>query len=287
MAKASQTSGAISGKVLSGTAGGMKLGNRVFLNLIVLIWAPALGFLVWLWTSSYSESPYFPPLTKILSIIPNDFIYGDHFVDDVVPSLIVVLVGLLIASLIGIVGGYAIAQSRLAREVTRPFIDSFRAVPAVALVPVAIVILGPGTHSEIFLVAFSSLWPILLNTIAGVSGIEPSYWDVAKFCRLSRLDTFLKVSIPAAAPSIMAGIHTSLALAVIVMVTMEMFASTFGIGRYLIGAQRSFAIPTSFAGAIVVGLMGYGLAMLFTLFEFIVLRWYFQRQGLSTFRATR
>lgn len=250
------------------------------LSLLVALWVPAFALVIWFISSRGSDSPYFPPLSDILAVIPRDFIEGDHFFTDVLPSMGVVLAGLALASVIGIVGGYLIAMSRFALSVTRPVIDVFRSVPAVALVPVAIVILGPGFSSEIALVTLSALWPILLSTIAGVSGTEPTYLEVARLSRLSALQRFWHVSIPAAAPAIAAGIHTSLALSVIVMVTMEMFASTEGIGRYLISAQRSFAIPVSFAGAIVVGLMGYGLSVAFSLIERSALSWYYERQSI-------
>ncbi|MFO0987935.1 MAG: ABC transporter permease subunit [Alphaproteobacteria bacterium] len=248
---------------------------------------PALAVAVWFAASQGSESPYFPPLSMILSIIPRDFIAAGHLVSDLLPSLLVVIAGVAIAAAVGIVGGYLIAQSRFALAVTRPVIDAFRAVPAVALVPVAIVILGPGFSSEIALVSLASLWPILLNTIAGVSGVEPTYKEVARLSRLSAWDRFSRIILPAAMPAIMAGIHTSIGLAVIVMVTMEMFASTEGIGRYLINAQRSFAIPVSFAGAIVVGVMGYLLAVAFGAFERFALRWYFERQGVVHAKENR
>ncbi len=253
--------------------------RRGAVNALVALWAPVLFVVIWYAASAQSASPYFPPLSRVLAIIPRDFVHGPHFVGHVLPSLGVVLAGMAIATVVGVIGGYLIALNRFALDVTRPLIDAFRSVPAVALIPVAVVLLGPGQRSEIALVSLSALWPILLNTIAGVSGIEPTYWQVARMCRLSAWDRFWRVSLPAAAPAIMAGIHTSLALAVIVMVTMEMFSSTEGLGRYLMNAQRSFAIPVSYAGAIVVGIMGYGLSVAFTAAERVVLRWYFVRQG--------
>jgi len=252
------------------------------LNLLVALWVPLVAIGAWFISSHGSESPYFPPLLDILEIIVRDFIYGDHFFNDILPSLAVVMVGLGFATMIGIISGYLIATNRFALAVTRPVIDAFRSVPAVALIPVAVILLGPGFGSETVLVTLSALWPILLNTIAGVSGTEPTYLEVARLSRLSSLQRFWHVSMPAASPAIAAGIHTSLALSMIVMVTMEMVASTEGIGRYLISAQRSFAIPVSFAGAIVVGFLGYGLSVLFSIIERIALSWYYER--LSIFK---
>ena len=132
-----------------------------------------------------------------------------------------------------------------------------RAIPAPALLPFAILVLGVGNSMKIFIIAFVCLWPVLLNTIDGVAGVDPTLRETARVYRIGARDRILRVMLPAAAPQIFAGMRTSLSLALILMVISEMVASTNGIGYFVLQSQRSFAIPEMWSGILLLGLLGY------------------------------
>jgi ABC-type nitrate/sulfonate/bicarbonate transport system permease component len=127
---------------------------------------------------------------------------------------------------------------------------------------------------KIFIIAFVCLWPVLLNTIDGVAGVDPTLRETARVYDIGPVDRVLRVTLPAAAPQIFAGMRTALSLALILMVISEMVASTNGIGYFVLQAQRSFAIPEMWSGILLLGILGYVLNAVFLLAERRVLRWH-------------
>lgn len=249
---------------------------RVLLGL----WLPAGLVALWYVTSLGSENLYYPPQSEIWQALIDDWT-GEHFAGDVVPSLACLFAGLTASVLLGVAGGYALGVCRPARQVLLPILDGFRSTPAIALIPVFIAIFGIGSSSEIFIIVWVSVWPILLNTVDGISGIERGYHDVARVVRLTGMRRFGLMSFPAASPQIMAGINTSIGLAVTVMVALEMYSSQRGIGFQLVGAQRNFDLASSYAGAIVAGILGYALAVGFHLVQRRVLRWHVAQRAVD------
>ncbi len=96
---------------------------------------------------------------------------------------------------------------------------------------------------KVFIIAFVCLWPVLLNTIDGVAGVDPTLRETARVYGIGRRDRLLRVTLPAAAPQIFAGMRTSLSLALILMVISEMVASTNGIGYFVLQSQRVVRDP--------------------------------------------
>ena len=119
-----------------------------------------------------------------------------------------------------------------------------------------------------------SIWPVLLNTIDGVTGIDPTLNDTARVYGVSGRQRLLRIVLPAASPQIFAGMRTSLSLALILMVISEMVASTNGIGYFVLQSQRTFAIPEMWSGILLLGILGYVLNAGFMLVERRVLRWH-------------
>ena len=111
-----------------------------------------------------------------------------------------------------------------------PIIEFMRAIPAPALIPFAILVLGVEDDAKIFLIAVVCIFPVLLNTIDGVAGVGPTQREPPTVYSLGRRDRLRYVILPTAAPQISAGMRTSLSLSLILMVISEMVASANGIG---------------------------------------------------------
>jgi ABC-type nitrate/sulfonate/bicarbonate transport system permease component len=227
---------------------------------------------IWVWTNS-SDVYYYPPLSDVLDTFRRTWLF-DRFGSDVVPSLTRLGIGYALAVVLGVAGGIALGRSALARRMTAPIIEFLRAVPPPALIPFAYLLLGVGDASKIFLIATVCVWPILLNAIDGVSGVEPTLLDTSRAYRTRRVDELRRVVLPAAAPQMLAGMRTSLSLALILMVISEMVASTNGIGYFVLQSQRTFAITEMWSGIVLLGLLGYLLNALFTAFEKRALAWH-------------
>lgn len=234
---------------------------------------PIVALVLWAVLSSSSKTYYFPPLTDILTTFKDTWLF-ERVGSDVVPSLLRMFSGFLIAVVLAVVGGLALGASARTRRAFSPIVEFLRAIPPPALLPFAILVIGVGDSMKVFIIAFVCLWPILLNTIDGVTGVDPTLRETAKVYGIPQAQVVRRVMLPAATPQIFAGMRTSLSLALILMVISEMVASTNGIGYFVLQSQRTFAIPEMWSGIILLGLLGYLFNGVFVLIEKRVLRWH-------------
>ena len=237
------------------------------------ITVPVLLLVLWGLLSAGSDTYYFPPLTDILRTFMDTWVF-ERVRSDVLPSLTCLALGYGIACSVAVAAGLALGLSTPLRRATDPIVQFLRAIPPPALLPFGILVLGVGNAMKIFIIAFVCLWPVLLNTIDGVAGVDPTLRETARVYEIGPVDRVLRVTLPAAAPQIFAGMRTALSLALILMVISEMVASTNGIGYFVLQAQRSFAIPEMWSGILLLGILGYVLNALFLLVERRVLRWH-------------
>jgi NitT/TauT family transport system permease protein len=164
-------------------------------------------------------------------------------------------IGVGTALLLSIAIGLVPALARLLQfsiEVLRP-------VPAVALIPVAILVLGFGYGMEISLVAFATFWPVLIYGAAAIVNIEPQLLDVSRVLRLSTFGRITKIVLPAALPRYFVAFRLATAVALIVAVTVEIAANPLGIGYELMAASQSLRPDLMFAMVLWIGLVGWAL----------------------------
>jgi ABC-type nitrate/sulfonate/bicarbonate transport system permease component len=246
--------------------------RRTLLLAVEIGTSAVLIALLWLWTDNAS-SYYYPPLGDVLSAFKDTWVF-DRFREDVIPSLLRLAAGFVIAVLVGIALGVVLGRNRMLRHMTSPIVEFMRAIPAPALIPFAILVLGVEDDAKIFLIAIVCVFPVLLNTIDGVAGVEPTLLDTTTVYRIGKLDQLRFVVLPAAAPQIFAGMRTSLSLSLILMVISEMVASSNGIGYFILQSQRSFAITEMWSGILLLGILGYLFNFVFTLVERRILAWH-------------
>lgn len=245
------------------------------LGLVRATWLAVLLLALWWFVSSGSASFYFPPLQDILSALWRDLFWGL-----LGPYLLISLgnlaVGLAIAIVIGVAFGLVIGRAEKIRTIVSPTLNFLRAVPPASIVPIIIIALGVGSAPKIFVIALGCFWPILLNTIDGVRGTSPALIETARAYRIPASLAIFRVALPAALPQIMAGIRVALAVGLVLMVISEFFGADAGVGFYITDASTRFAIRETWAGTLLVGIMGYVLSFGFLLIERRLLRWYFQ-----------
>jgi ABC-type nitrate/sulfonate/bicarbonate transport system permease component len=249
-------------------------------------------FLVVLWQflAMRAGSIFFPPPTEIarraaelwLSGPPSRLFLGDGVFQDIIPSLLRLLAGWGLAALLGISLGALIGHSRRLADLLDPSLQFLRAIPGPALVPVFILLLGTESTMRIILIAFGSVWPVLLNTIEGTRTVDPVQLDTAAAFRLPRRARLWRIMLPAAMPKIFAGLRISLALAVILMVVSELIASTNGIGYRIQNSQIMFLLTDMWCGIVLLALIGYALNRLFLKVEHHALAWHRSARGRST-----
>jgi ABC-type nitrate/sulfonate/bicarbonate transport system permease component len=259
---------------------------RVLSVVLVPLVVPAAilaGYGVW---AARAESFFFPPLPAIGREFADTWLF-ERIPGDFVPSMARMLSGYALSVVVGVALGTLLGLSRIVRTAAEPVIEFLRALPAPALIPFTLLVLGTGDDAKVFLIVLGSIWPILLNTLDGVRGVESEQLDMARAYRIPPGARLFRIVLPAASPRIFAGMRTSLSIALILMVISEMVASTNGIGYFVLQAQRSFAIPEMWGGIVLLGLLGFGLNWLFLRVEDRVLFWHRGARGLLGERQER
>jgi ABC-type nitrate/sulfonate/bicarbonate transport system permease component len=183
------------------------------------------------------------------------------------------LAGWLAASALGIAVGAAIASSPLARALFEPTAEFLRPLPASAVLPAAILLLGLSDAMILFVVVFGSIWPILLGAIHGFRSLDPRLGDVARMLRITGWQRAVKLQLPSALPDIFAGMRVSIAIALIITVASEMLSSQPGIGQRMLFAARAFRSQEIFAGIVVLGALGFATNHAMQRVEDRLLRW--------------
>jgi ABC-type nitrate/sulfonate/bicarbonate transport system permease component len=253
---------------------------RGFGRLVQLMALPAVLLVLWAWVSSDSEDVFYPPLTSILEAFRETWI-SSRIQSDVLPSLIRMLLGFMLAAAVAVPLGLLLGRVHVLERALQPLLHFARSLPGPALVPVFLSLMGYGDGMKVALIAFVCSFPILLNCIDGVRSVEPRLMDVVRMFGIGRVDRTLRVLVPAASPQIFAGLRVALQLAFIMMVVSEMVAATNGIGYQTLIAQKTFSIPSMWAGMLLLGILGYATNAVFGVIERRVLAWH-----ASAFAAT-
>ncbi|MFD8302205.1 ABC transporter permease [Streptomyces sp. NPDC059690] len=238
--------------------------HRALLRLLVLL----LTLAVWQSAARARGSVYFPPPSRIARRAHGLWFSGparhlfvtDAAVGNVLPSLGRMAAGFGIAAACGIGLGVAVGRSRWAYALCNPVLQFARAVPPPALVPVFVVVLDFGTPMQITAIAFSAVWPVLINTAEGVRNTDPLRLDVAAVLRLDPVERLRFLLLPSALPRIFAGLRLSLSLSLILMVFSELLPGTAdGIGFTLTDAQSRSDLLTVWAALLLLGVLGHVL----------------------------
>lgn len=243
--------------------------------------------LLWQYAATRANSIFFPPPSEILrnavalwlSGPPERLFLSPGVFHDVLPSIFRLLSGWALAVALGVPLGILIGRSRSMSDFFNPTLQFLRSIPGPALIPVFIILLGTETTMRVTLIAFGSIWPILLNTIEGTRTVDPVQLDTARVFRLPPHARLWRIALPAAMPKIFAGMRVSLALAVILMVVSELVASTSGIGYRIQNAQIMFLLTDMWCGIVLLALLGYTLNWLFLRLEDHVLGWHRGARG--------
>jgi NitT/TauT family transport system permease protein len=181
--------------------------------------------------------------------------------------------GLGLAILVGVTAGLVIGSSRTLLAATSVVIEFLRPIPAVALIPLAILLFDLGTPLVRFVIAYAAVWPILIATLYGVRGGDRLLHDVARTSGVGRVGRLLRVTLPGAAPSIATGIRVSASIALLVGVTVEYIATNDGIGAYMARQADAFELPEMYAAVLLVGLLGYAINVLLRMAQHRVVFW--------------
>jgi ABC-type nitrate/sulfonate/bicarbonate transport system permease component len=184
--------------------------------------------------------------------------------------------GLVLGTVAGLLLGAAIGLNRRVYQSTAVVIEFLKTVPIIAILPLAILVLGTTLQMKVLLVAFGVMWPLTVQTMYGVRSVDPVVRDTAMALRMGPLHRFRAVVLPSAAPYIATGMRVAAAGALILTIVTELIVGGAGLGVEITTAAISGteAIPTMYAYILAAGALGIAVTLLFSAAERRLLRWH-------------
>ncbi len=173
-----------------------------------------------------------------------------------IASLQRVGIGFTLAAAAGIALGVLIGQSTLAMRGLDPLFQVLRTIPPLAWLPLSLAAFRDKDPSAIFVIFITAIWPILINTAVGIRNIPADYRNVARVIRLSPMEYFLKIMLPASVPYIFTGLKIGVGLSWLAIVAAEMLIGGVGIGFFIWDAWNSSLIPDIIIALIYIGIVG-------------------------------
>ncbi|MFD3257602.1 ABC transporter permease [Paenibacillus lentus] len=225
---------------------GIKSSIAIIAFLLLWEFAPRLGIV---------NVTFLPPLSTVVTAWWQLLLSGD-LADHLLASLTRSIGGFLLAVAVSIPVGLAIGWWKGVAEFLNPLLEMFRNTPALAILPVFILLLGLGETSKIAIVFYACAFPLLLNTISGVRNVDPLLIKSARSMGLSSVSLFCKVILPASVPTIFVGIRQAGASSILVLVAAEMVGAKSGLGYLVQYTQFSFQIPQMYAGILTISVIG-------------------------------
>ncbi len=203
--------------------------------------------------------------------LPPGYSLGGHLL----ASLRRVMLGFFVAAAIGIPLGLLMGWSRALHTTLRPIVEILRPIPPLAWIPMAIIWFGIGLKSAVFIIFLGAFFPMVLNTIAGVTLVSPVLVEASLTLGISRWGILTTVLAPGALPSIFTGVRVGLGIGWMTLVAAEFTGveSGYGLG-YMIMTARDIQRPDLIlAGTATIGLVGFAIDSMIVLVRGKVLRW--------------
>jgi ABC-type nitrate/sulfonate/bicarbonate transport system permease component len=171
-------------------------------------------------------------------------------------TIVATLIGWVVAAIVGVGLGVLLGLSRVAWVYSMSSIDALRSLPVVAFVPVAVIIFGFSIQTEWVVAAYAAVWPILLNTLAGIRDTNPRLIEVGRSLQLTRTAQLWKLRLPAATAHIVTGLRLGLAVSLVLVLVAEMVGNPKGIGYQLITDSNALQPKQMFVSIVTIGIAG-------------------------------
>ena len=224
-----------------------------------LVWLVLLAIWEVLVRTGLQTGLFLPAPSRIgasLGVMVSDGTLATHLV----VTIVRIIAGLLGGATVGLVLGLAMGMSTRLRRLMDPIVAALHPIPRLAFFPLLIVVLGVGESSKLAAVSLGAFFPMLLNTVAGVRGMNPVHLELARSYGATRQQMFLRVLLPGSLPLMLTGLRLSSNVAFHATIGVEMVGSRTGIGSLLWLSWQTFRIDQLYATLTVIAIIGIGLA---------------------------
>jgi ABC-type nitrate/sulfonate/bicarbonate transport system permease component len=183
------------------------------------------------------------------------------------------LLGFGLSVLIGIPLGIAIGWSRLAHSLLNPLLFAFYVVPHVALLPLVVMWFGIGVEAKALFITMSGVFPILYNTAAAISTVDPRLVAAARSFKATDMQILMTVAVPGAVPVILSGVRLAVGKCLTALVVAEFWAAFAGLGNLISRSASFYLIGKMFVGVVIIAILGITLTEIARLVEDRFDRW--------------
>ncbi|WP_433726601.1 ABC transporter permease [Nocardia sp. CA-129566] len=195
------------------------------------------------------------------------------YYSNIISSMRRILIGFGLATAAGVLIGMAIGRSRLVNALIRPVLEVFRPIPAIALVPLAILLFPTGEQGIVFITFFAAFFPVAVSTIHAMHALPKVWEEAAHTLGAGRWEILFRIALPGALPGIFSGLSVAMGVAWICVISAEMISGQFGIGYFTWQSYGLLDYPGVVVGMLSIGLLGWATAWLVELTGHRVNRW--------------
>ncbi|WPP47830.1 ABC transporter permease [Pseudomonas sp. AN-1] len=199
----------------------------------------------------------FSPQATLASLI--ELLGRGELYEHVRVSLQRILVGLSLALLVGVPLGLLVGASRNLEWATTPAFQFLRMISPLSWMPIAVMLMGVGDRPIYFLLAFAAVWPILLNTAAGVKSLDKRWLQLTRSLSATRWETLSRVILPGVLGHVLTGVRLAIGILWIVLVPCEMLGVSAGLGYYILDTRDRLAYSELMAMVLLIGVLGFCL----------------------------
>jgi len=250
------------------------------LSRMVYLMAPfiGIGIMLILWFSASAANPQAFPNPSAVLLLLYDLLFhplsGYTLLGHVAISLRRVCIALFFAMLVGIPLGILMGWSRLMRATVGTLFECIRPIPVLAWIPLMIMWFGIGEKAKIIMIFIGALMPIVVNSYTGIKLVSPLYLDVGRmFNASSQSKLLLKIVLPAALPTIFAGIRNATSMSLMVVLAAEMLAAKSGLGFMINRGMEAYNMTLVMSGMVAIGVTGAMLSILTNMIERRICPW--------------
>ena len=248
--------------------------NRRSRERIISFLSPIALLLLWevLARVGILDTRFFPAPSQILSTLLTMMKSGE-LQDDTLISMTRLAVGFLVGGIPALIVGVIMGLNSTLRAMIDPLIAATYPIPKSSILPLALLVLGLGEASKIFMVAIGVFYPIAMNAMAGVREINKVYLDVGHNFKASRWDVFRTIALPGAMPMIMTGVKLGVGMGLVLIAIAEMVGAKSGLGYLIWNAWETFAVDQMYVGLFVIALIGFALTLILNELEKFLVPW--------------
>lgn len=218
------------------------------------------------------DTRFFPAPSSIFSTLFRMFQSGE-LQNHLLASLQRLGLGFLFGGIPAIILGVIMGLNSTIRAIFDPLISATYPIPKSSILPLALLILGLGEPSKVFMVAIGVFYPIVMNTTTGVLQIDKIYLDVGRNFQARPLDFFRTIALPGAMPMIMTGVRLGVGMGLVLIAIAEMVGAKSGLGYMIWSAWETFAVEQMYVGLFVIALIGFMLTVIVNELEKFFVPW--------------